>query len=90
MSEYCHATNKDERRTGMRASYLNFQQVTLLEVVEKYLLRPGHFLIGFKATGRVRKYSVRRRAQHRGVSWQSRLSAKDAKHLLLPLTECAR
>src|SRR6266853_4051334 len=58
------------------STHVNFPQVTLLKVVRKLLLRPGHFIIGLKATGQVRKYSARRHTQYKGDSWWSTLSAR--------------
>src|SRR5262245_51656481 len=42
--------------------HADFPRVTLVKVVEKYLLRPEHLIIGLKTTGRGRQCSARRTA----------------------------
>jgi hypothetical protein len=40
----------DDRQGGEMSSYVDFTGVRLLDAVEKYLLRPEHFIIRLKAT----------------------------------------
>jgi hypothetical protein len=40
------------------SSHVNFQQVTLFEIVEKYLLRPQQSIIGLKAGGRASVFAI--------------------------------
>jgi hypothetical protein len=50
--------NDDDRQSGEMSSHINFQQVTLFEAAEKYLLRPQQSIIGLKAGGRASVFAI--------------------------------
>jgi hypothetical protein len=48
----------DDRQSGKISTDADFPGVRLPEVVKKYVLRPEHFIIGLKTTGRATVFTI--------------------------------